>query len=303
VYPVCGCLRRSDTLNGMSWGLLGALLAALCYGVSSVLQAVAASRTETTAALDPRLLLRLSKQWPFIAAMGIDAVGFVASILALRTLPLFLVESAIAGSVGVTAVLAARFLHLHLGRGERAALVALCAGLVLLAVSAQAEPALATSRRSQWLLLAGALLIVALAAASGRFLGGRAGAGLAAVAGLSFGGLGFASRTLVVPDPLLGLVREPTFWAVLAYGGLGVLLFSAALQRGSVTTSVALAFGIETTVPALAGLLLLGDRARPGFAAVAVAGFALALGGSLMLAKYAEVPIPPRPPGGRPDPA
>jgi len=303
VYPVCGCLRRSDTLNGMSWGLLGALLAALCYGVSSVLQAVAASRTETTAALDPRLLLRLSKQWPFIAAMGIDAVGFVASILALRTLPLFLVESAIAGSVGVTAVLAARFLHLHLGRGERAALVALCAGLVLLAVSAQAEPALATSRRSQWLLLAGALLIVALAAASGRFLGGRAGAGLAAVAGLSFGGLGFASRTLVVPDPLLGLVREPTFWAVLAYGGLGVLLFSAALQRGSVTTSVALAFGIETTVPALAGLLLLGDRARPGFAAVAVAGFALALGGSLMLAKYAEVPIPPRPPGGRSDSA
>ena len=303
MYPVRGCLRRSDTLNGMSWGLLGALLAALCYGVSSVLQAVAASRTETTAALDPRLLLRLSKQWPFIAAMGIDAVGFVASILALRTLPLFLVESAIAGSVGVTAVLAARFLHLHLGRGERAALVALCAGLVLLAVSAQAEPALATSRRSQWLLLAGALLIVALAAASGRFLGGRAGAGLAAVAGLSFGGLGFASRTLVVPDPLLGLVREPTFWAVLAYGGLGVLLFSAALQRGSVTTSVALAFGIETTVPALAGLLLLGDRARPGFAAVAVAGFALALGGSLMLAKYAEVPIPPRPPGGRPDPA
>ena len=167
----------------MSWGLLGALLAALCYGVSSVLQAVAASRTETTAALDPRLLLRLSKQWPFIAAMCIDAVGFVASILALRTLPLFLVESAIAGSVGVTAVLAARFLHLRLGQGERAALIALCMGLVLLAVSAQAEPALATSRSTQWLLLAGTLVIVALAAGSARFLRGRAGAGRAALAG------------------------------------------------------------------------------------------------------------------------
>ncbi len=276
----------------MTLGLVGALLAAVCYGVSSVLQAVAAARTETTAALDPRLLLRLSKQLPFLAAMAIDLVGFVASILALRTLPLFLVESAIAGSVGVTAVLAARFLHLHIGTDERVALVALCAGLVLLAVSAQAAPALAVSRGGQWLLLAGTSLIVLLAGASAKFLGARAGAGLAAVSGLAFGALGFASRTLVVPDHLLRLVGEPTFWAVLGYGALGVLLFSAALQRGSVTTSVALAFGIETTVPALAGLLLLGDQARPGYGVVAAVGFVLALGGSLLLAKYAEVPVP-----------
>ncbi len=61
--------------------------------------------------------------------------------MALRVLPLFVVESAIAASVGVTALVAVRFLGARLSASDRVALVVLGIGLIALAVSAQAEGA------------------------------------------------------------------------------------------------------------------------------------------------------------------
>jgi hypothetical protein len=273
----------------LSLGLIGAFACAVCYGIGSILQAVGAARTATGATLDPRLMVRLLRQGPYLLGVGFDAVGFLASVLALRTLPLFLVESTVASSIGVTALLAARFLHVRLAPTEWAALGAVALGLVLLAASAQPDPGKAVSTRGGWLLLSGVLLAVAVAGVAERLGSARAGAVLAADAGLAFGGVGVAARTLRVPDPLWHLVGQPTFWALIAYGALGMLFFSAALQRGSVTTATAITFAIETTVPALIGLTLLGDRARPGFAVVAVTGFVVALGGCLALARRADL--------------
>ncbi len=279
----------------MSLGLLGAFACAVCYGIGSILQAVAAGRTDTSAALDPRLLVRLLKQGPYLLGIGFDAVGFVASVLALRTLPLFLVESTVASSIGVTAVLAARFLHVRLKPLEWVALGAVAVGLVLLAASAQPDAGKATTGRGGWLLLAGVLVAVAIAGVGSRVSPARAAAILAADAGLAFGGVGVAARTLVVPHPLLDatglgqLARDPVALSLVAYGVLGMLFYSAALQRGSVTTATAITFAIETTVPTLIGLTLLGDRARPGFAPVAVAGFVVALAGCLGLARQADL--------------
>ncbi len=273
----------------MSLGLLGAFTCAVCYGIGSILQAVAAGRTATSAALDPRLLFRLLRQGPYLLGLGFDAVGFAASVLALRTLPLFLVESTVASSIGVTAVLAARFLHVRLKLAEWVALGAVAVGLVLLAASAQPDPGKAISTRGGWLLLAGVLVAVAVAGGTSRVRPSLAGAILAADAGLAFGGVGVAARTLQLPHPLWHLVGDPVAWSLVGYGVLGVLVFSAALQRGSVTTVAAITFAIETTVPALIGLTLLGDRARPDFVPVAVAGFVVALGGCLALARHADL--------------
>ncbi|MFL6112502.1 MAG: hypothetical protein ACJ786_14275, partial [Catenulispora sp.] len=104
--------------------------AACCYGVGSVLQAVAANRTAAVEVLDPRLLVRLAGQLSYLAGLGLDALGFVLDLLALRTLPLFLVQSVIAGSVGVTAIFAAVVLHIRLRRAEVVALLTLLVGLV-----------------------------------------------------------------------------------------------------------------------------------------------------------------------------
>jgi len=270
-------------------GLIGAFAAALCYGAASVLQAAAAARTRSGAALDPRLLGRLLTQGPYLAGVALDAAGFVASVLALRSLPLFLVESAVASSIGVTAVLAARFLHVHLLRADQVALAVVAVGLALLAVSAQPAAGRALSASGGYVLAGGVLVVVALALASARLPRGRAGALLAAGAGLAFGGVGVAARSLQLPHPLWHLVADPVAWSLVAYGVLGMLLFSGSLQRGSVTTATAITFTVETVVPAAIGLAVLGDRARAGFAPLAVTGFVLALAGCLALARRADL--------------
>jgi hypothetical protein len=100
--------------------------------------------------------------------------------------------------------------------------------------------------------------------------------------------VGIAARALPVSGSWLHLLAEPLTYAVLAYGGLGAVLFAAGLERGSVTVVVAVVFAIETVVPAAVGLAVLGDTARPGLAAVAVVGFLITVGSALLLAGFAQ---------------
>ena len=64
-------------------------------------------------------------------------------------------------------------------------------------------------------------------------------------------------------------------------------------------TTAALVVG-ETTVPALVGLILLGDTTRRGFAPLGVTGFVLAVGGALALSRYGEL-VEAKPPPARVD--
>lgn len=283
----------------MILGLIGALLAAVCYGVATVCQSVAAGRAAAAVGLDPRLLGRLLRQTPYLAGLVLDVVGFAASALALRTLPLFLVQSAVASSVGVTALVAVRVLGVRLGRPERLALVVIGAGLLLLAASAQAEAAAPVGRAVGWVLLGGVGVVLAGGLWLSRLVGRTAAAGVAATAGLAFGGAGIAARVVVVPDQWWRLATEPTAWALVGYGLLGVLLFATALQRGSAISTAAVTFAVETVVPAAVGLAALGDRARPGFGLVATVGFFATVLGAMFLARYAE---PAGEPSGQPTP-
>ncbi len=45
----------------------------------------------------------------------------------------------------------------------------------------------------------------------------------------------------------------------------------------------------ETVAPALVGLLMLGDRPRPGWAWVAALGFVLAVAGALSLSRHGDL--------------
>ena len=71
-------------------------------------------------------------------------------------------------------------------------------------------------------------------------------------------------------------------------GVAGAVVFAMALQNGSATTVTAVMFTTNTVLPSLIGLLVLGDTVRSGFAAVAVIGFVLAVGGAIAVAHYAD---------------
>lgn len=276
---------------GVALAVLSAGAAALCYGVASVLQSVSARRSVVGEGLDPRLLMRLLGDLPYVAGLALDLLGFLASVVALQRLPLFFVQAAIASSVGVTVLFGVVILDTQVHRAEARTLAVMGAGLMLLAVAARPETAHPLSRPAQWLVL-GAVAVVTIAGAGASLMTSRAEAvGLAVVAGLGFTGVGIAARALVLPHHLIHLVGEPLAWAIAGYGILATLLFATALQRGSLTTTVAITFVVETAVPAAVGLTLLGDRARPGLGAAAVAGFILTVAGAVSLARYASSPL------------
>src|SRR5260370_37592842 len=66
----------------------------------------------------PGLVVRMLHQWPFIASLGLDLIGFLAQLVALRQLPLFAAQAIIAGNLAVTAVFAAWLIHLELASRE-----------------------------------------------------------------------------------------------------------------------------------------------------------------------------------------
>jgi drug/metabolite transporter (DMT)-like permease len=280
-------------------GLLAALASAVAYGVASVLQAVG-SRRLATAAPDARLLLRLLRSLPYVVGLALDGVGFAATVVALRSLPLFVVQSAVASSVGVTAVVAVRWLGARLGPRERAALAVMLAGLVLLAASAQAEGSSPLPALGAWLLLGMSLVVALLAFAATRMPAGRAVGVLAGAAGLGFAGTGIATRALEFPDPLWHVLLDPLLWALALDGVLAMTCYAAALQRGAVTVVAAVTLAVEILLPAVVGYAVLGDRARPGFLPVAVIGLLVTLGSVVALARFGELGTPEQVVGGAP---
>lgn len=276
--------------------VLAAVGAALCYGVATVLQAVAARRAPA-AGLDVRLLVRSASQVPYVAGLALDLAGFVLVIVALHSLPLFLVQSVVASSVGVTALLAIGALDVRLSQFEILSVAGLAAGLVLLAVSAKPGVVSPLPRAAQWTLLALLPVVAVIASAAARRDSTVTGAVLAAVAGAGFGAVGIAARGLAVPHPWWDATTSPAIWAIVGFGGLAIIAFAAALQRASATVAAAVMSSIEIVIPAVVGLVLLHDRTRGGIGAAAAAvGFALALAGVLGLTRYANVEGPPPPP-------
>jgi drug/metabolite transporter (DMT)-like permease len=85
---------------------------------------------------------------------------------------------------------------------------------------------------------------------------------------------------------------HPSLYAAAAGGAAGFLLLTSALQRGSVTTAVAGMVVGETIAPALIGVVWFGDRTREGLGWMVVAGFAIAVAATLVLARFGEAPEP-----------
>ncbi|WP_182526807.1 hypothetical protein [Nocardioides dongkuii] len=280
----------------MVLGLLAAAGAALCYGVSSVLEAVAARGADAVEGLDPRLLVRLLRSWTYVLGVCLDGLGFLLSLVAVRSLPLFVVQSVVASFLAITAVLGALFLRMPLSRADRLGITVVVGGLVLVGLSATEDRSVEVSDAEQWGVLA-ATLVLALAAVPLARVPGAVGArALGAVAGLAFGATAVASRMLpgnLSPQHLLHevgpLLRNPATYALAVAGVVALLTYSIALQRGSVTQATAPLVVGETVAPALVGLLLLGDQPRPGWGAVAAVGFVLAVAGAVSLARHGDV--------------
>ena len=279
--------------------LAAAVVAALCYGVAAVMQAMAvraASRrtarngSRGSAALgnvDPGLVLRMLHQWRFIASLVLDLIGFVAQLIALRRLPLFAVQAIIAANLAVTAVVAAWLIHLELAVREWLAVVGVVIGVGMLGASAGAETVTGVSYEFKLALILAVAGIALVGVIASRMRSPAKTSVLGAVAGLGYGVLAVAAR--VLPGfSVHELIRDPAAYALAAAGVVSFMLYATALEDGSVTVATAAVVLAETIPPALVGIMFLGDHTRPGLGGIAVLGFSLAVICAVALARFGE---------------
>ena len=91
----------------MNLALFAAAGITISYGLATVLQSVGAKSTAGSEGLDPGLMVRLLRSVPYLIGLALDGAGFLLTVVALQSLPLFVVEAFTAGALAVTAVAAA----------------------------------------------------------------------------------------------------------------------------------------------------------------------------------------------------
>jgi drug/metabolite transporter (DMT)-like permease len=277
-------------------GLLLALGCSVCYGTATVLQAAATRSVDagnSDSGVDVGLLLRALRQWRYLAGIALDGLGFLLQVAALRLVPIYVVAAAIAASLAVTAIVAAWVLKTRLSPVEWAAVGVVCASLAMLGLAAGPEGSQRGPGGLGWALLVVVAVLFIAGAAAGR-LGDRSRALVLGLgAGGGFGVVEVAVRLIDPIDPTkAAFYANPAVYALIAGGVAGFLLLTSALSRGSVTTAVAGMVVGETVGPALVGVAWLGDQTRPGLSWMVVAGFVVAVAGTLALSRFGEVPSP-----------
>jgi drug/metabolite transporter (DMT)-like permease len=276
-------------------GLLLALGCSVCYGTATVLQAAASRSVDagSDSGVDAVLLLRALRQWRYLAGIGLDCLGFLFQVAALRLVPIYVVAAAIAASLAVTAIVAAWVLSARLSAVEWAAVAVVCASLAMLGLAAGPEGSQRGPAGLGWALLVVVAAVFIAGAAAGR-LGDRSRVLVLGVgAGCGFGVVEVAVRLIDPIDPTkAAFYTNPAVYAVVVGGVAGFLLLTSAFNRGSVTTAVAGMVVGETIGPGLVGVAWLGDRTREGLSWLVVAGFLIAVAGTLALSRFGEAPSP-----------
>jgi hypothetical protein len=259
----------------MVTGLLFALLATVLNSVAGLLESdatrhVAPGRSLVT---QPR----------YLGGLVVDGLGWASTVVALRYLPVFVVQAVLGGAIALTAVGAHLVYGSTLRRVDRLACAACVVGLAMVAASAGTErPAGPSFTATVVLVVVAIVLGVGLAAAWAADVPWS----LALLAGLGFGASSVAVRAvhLGAGDDPLTLLEAPPIYLVIVFGALGLAAYSRALAQGSLARVTAILLVTEVTVPGVAGIVLLGDSVRPGWWGVLVAGLVVAVAGVVVLA-------------------
>lgn len=263
----------------MILGLVCALASAAVFGVAAVAQAHA-MRVLPEGDLGLAGFVRAALgSWRLLAVVAAYLVGFALHAVALWLLPLYLAQASISLSLPVTAIVSVVALHERLDLSRWLAVVAVLAGLVLVAAGAgTVEHTASTST----LIGVGAIWLLVLALGARLSLTRSAGV-LGAWSGLGYAGSAVTTRGLSADDLALSMV---ILAIVSALGLVAFWLYSVALGRTDVASSTAPLIVVQTCIPAVIGVVAFGDTVRDGWTVAVVAGLVLSVAGAIHLGRY-----------------
>lgn len=269
-------------------GLIAALASAVLFGIAAVWQAMAV-RTHEAETRSASSFVGMALTSPLLLlVVAAYLIGFVLHAVAIWSLPLYLAQATISLSMPVTAIVSARRLHEPLGRAGWYAVAAVTGGIALVAAGAgtPGDPS------SLWSLPVLAWSLAVLCLVTGLYLVRRDGHHSMVLLGL-VAGCGYAGSAI-------GVRGISVSWSVevvavtLAVPTLGVIafwLYSVSLEGVTVATSTAALILSETFLPAVVGVVILGDGVRRGWWPAVITGFALAVGGAVSLAGSGRIAV------------
>ncbi|HKI91833.1 MAG TPA: hypothetical protein VJ986_06000 [Gaiellaceae bacterium] len=272
-------------------GTLAGLAAAAIYAAGIALQALEAREAPAERALRFSLFRSLVARPRWVAGTALGLTGWIVQAFALAHAPLTLVQPLLGTSLVFLLGISVWTLGERVGRREQVAVLAIAAGVPLLALTAPTRDADHAAGLRLWLALAllGAAALVPL------FLRGSARSASVLVpvgAGLAYSWDGLATK-FASDDYVRHLWPGLLFWVV-GMGiasGLGTLSEMSALQRRPVAHVAPVVFALTTFVPVGLAPLLAREwwPASPLRDAGIVAGLAATAAGALALARAEPV--------------
>ncbi len=260
---------------GFGWGLVAGLGAAALFGVAAVVQAHAVRRQPRRAhGLVDFVRDSIRDPWT-LGVVAAYLAGFVLHVVAIWGLPLYLAQATVAMSLPVTAVTSI-VLRERLRAVHWSAVGLVSVGLVLLSVGSGDPGELFTSVWFAVALWAGVVVLLLAARVGVHWPGGV----IAALAGLGYTGSAVAVRGAESASDAVGIAAGLT---VGVYGLLGFWLYSVALDRTPVSAASAPLIVVQTFVPSLIGVALLGDGVREGWWPGIALGLVLSTVGAIVL--------------------
>ena len=267
-------------------GIAAAVLASLLFNAGIVLQALEARHEPPQLGLRLALLWALLRRWRWLLGLALGLVGVGPQVVALELAPFVVVQPAL--TVGLLLVLAVgvRTLGERTGPREWVAVLAIIAGVALVAVGV---PPHTEEHRGG---LAVVAVVVGLSACSfapflARNHGGRSGVATMLASGLGFAATNVATK-LMSDDVGLGHYANAAAWAAFAVadGIAATLAAMTAFQRARATVVVPVTTALQAFLPiAMEPLFLREDWSGATLDGVPLAaGVAIAVAGTAVIA-------------------
>lgn len=241
------------------------VLGSICYGSATVLEQAGVKKEKHLTSINPLKLLKFIKEGPYFVGLLLDLIGWLFFLVAVRSLPLFLVQSFIALSIVISALLDRYWLKHKILKPEKVSILLVILGVVLLSFIAKPSSAIATSNLFKLIIIVGPLLVAILATIilnlkKSAFYNSL----ISVLVGISFGGTSIVTRIIVFGQIEKQLNQALLLVSLALYGLLAIILLSIVLQRDRINRVNSLILASEVMVPSLIGIAFLGDGIRSG---------------------------------------
>lgn len=274
--------------------VVGALLAAFCFALGSVVQQGVA-RQSGTGILRFRLLLGLISQRRWAIGVLLAAGSFAIQGVALAFGPLTLVQPLAATDVLFALPLIARRNQRELTRQDKAGALTVTAGIVVFLTVSPPASGLATPSLTDWLptIIAVAVVAAGSAAAAIRVSGYARVVWLAAASGCLYGLLDALTKSSVDLAAAGGwsvlAMWEP--YALAATAVVGTLFGQSAFRAGPLSLSLPVIDTVEPVTAVVIGATVFGERlaSSPALQAVQLAGGLVAIVGIFVMSRSSVV--------------